>query len=367
MGCLRLLLAVFVVVEHAPLFGTLKLMPGDIAVEIFFMLSGFYMALVLDTKYGARSWTEIRVFYASRFWRLWPTFILTTLAAHAWWLFHYLRLGHEPLSAGPILEWSDPWFAAAVRFSNLVMIGQDVPSWFHVSQAHGVHLTFGPPRTLPDGSLWVGYARRIGQAWSIGTEVWFYFAAPFLMRARTAVLATIAAAGLALRYSMETHGLVAYFFFPAQLPLFLAGAMMYRLRGRTALRHPALAALPMIAITLCTIACIEWSSGAQFRWLVYFLVGTGLPALFLQTKDWRADRSIGELSYPIYIVHLLVLAVLRAAAGRFGIDVTGGVLLAVVIPLAYGLCRFVERPIDAWRQTRFQGSVVQPAAERLAA
>ena len=303
--------------QHCATFGTLKLMRGNMAVEIFFVLSGFYMALVLDTKYGTRSWNEISGFYASRFFRLWPTFILTTLAAHALWLFEYVYLGHPPLDAGPVLEWSGPWFAAAVRFSNLFMIGQDVPSWFHVSQAHGLHLTFGQPEALADGSIWAGHALEIGPAWSIGTEIWFYLVAPFLMRGRTGVLATIALAGLGLRYYMETRGALAYFFFPAQLPLFLAGAMAYRLRDQVLLKHRAVGALPLIAVLTWTVARIDGDSGMQLKWLVYGSVAAGMPALFRQTKGWRVDRAIGRALIPC--VHRAHASAGRAPSGSWTI------------------------------------------------
>jgi len=352
MGCLRLFLAVAVVVEHAPLFGTVRLFGGTNAVEIFFMLSGFYMALVLDGKYGTASWTEISTFYLSRFFRLWPTFLLTTLAGYALWLVHYVRLGHAPMAAGPIMEWAGVPFAIAARFSNVFMIGQDVPSWFHVSEAGGLRLTFGMPWTLPDGSLWAGYAREIGPAWSIGTEIWFYLLAPFLMRARSAALLVLAAAGLGLRYYMvEMRGLTGYFFFPTQLPLFLAGALAYRARDTTFLKHRAMALLPLIVVLGWTAAQWVVSIDRMFNWAFYLVIALGLPALFASTKDYARDRTIGELSYPVYIVHMLLAGLLSATLRRWNLTATGELLLLLVLPVSYAIFQFVERPVDRWRQT----------------
>ena len=51
-GKLRLILAMSVVIVHtSPLFG-LTLVGGRGAVECFFVISGFYMSLVMRTKYG---------------------------------------------------------------------------------------------------------------------------------------------------------------------------------------------------------------------------------------------------------------------------------------------------------------------------
>lgn len=351
MGCLRLFLAMCVVVEHLPLSGTVKVFGGTTSVEIFFMLSGFYMALVLDGKYGTHSWTQISGFYLSRFFRLWPTFILTTLGCYALWLFHYVRLGHAPMSAGPILEWAGLPFAIAVRFSNVFMIGQDLPSLFHVSEAGGLRLTFEMPWTLPDGSLWAGYAREIGPAWSIGTEIWFYLLAPFLMRARSSTLLMLGAAGLALRfYMVEVRGLTGYFFFPTQLPLFLAGALAYRARNTSLLKHRAMAMLPLFIVLSWTAVLFVTSLDRRFNWPLYLLIALGLPALFTATKDYKTDRTIGELSYPVYIVHMLLASLLATALKRWQLAATGEQLLLLVLPVAYGIFHFVERPIDRWRQ-----------------
>lgn len=351
MGFLRLLLAVCVVVQHVPLFGHVRLMSGVAAVEMFFMISGFYMALVLDGKYGSDSWHDVSSFYIARFLRLWPLFILTTLAGYAWWGIQYAVIGREPMSAGQILEWAGPWFAAAVRFSNIFMIGQDIPSWFHVSKA-GAQLTFGLPVTLADGSLWAGYAREIGQAWSIGTEIWFYLLAPFLLRARSAALAAIIAASLALRFFMESVlDLYGYFFLPAQLGLFLVGSLGYRVGKRMHFRpSKAAASTAATALLVYTVASAFGTLDIRHRWGLYPFVALGLPSIFAYTKRSSFDRTIGELSYPIYIVHSLVMHVASAVLKRVGVQVTGELLLLLVVPLSYGLNLYLERPVDAWRQ-----------------
>jgi len=70
MGGLRLTLALCVVVAHvAPRWPQL-LIRGDLAVEIFFMISGFYMALVLSTTYR----TSKIEFWVARLLRIFPLY-----------------------------------------------------------------------------------------------------------------------------------------------------------------------------------------------------------------------------------------------------------------------------------------------------
>ena len=76
MGMLRVALAMAVVLSHLPL-ATLQFMSGGLAVQGFFIVSGFYMALVLDGKYK-----DVGLFYSNRLLRLFPTyFVMMALTA----------------------------------------------------------------------------------------------------------------------------------------------------------------------------------------------------------------------------------------------------------------------------------------------
>src|SRR4051812_1810715 len=73
MGLLRFLLASSVVFSHLGTVAGLDLIGGWRAVQVFFMVSGFYMALVLDTKYRDLSY---RGFISSRALRIFPAYYL---------------------------------------------------------------------------------------------------------------------------------------------------------------------------------------------------------------------------------------------------------------------------------------------------
>src|ERR1700749_5034265 len=74
MGLMRLVLALSVLRGHTgTLLLGLGLLPDDLAVESFYMISGFYMAMVLNEKYTRQS--DLIIFWQQRFWRLYPTYL----------------------------------------------------------------------------------------------------------------------------------------------------------------------------------------------------------------------------------------------------------------------------------------------------
>ena len=88
MGSLRLSLALFVVFFHAqaysvyaqglpPLETFLPVPDGRTAVQMFYLISGFYMALVLNEKYKTADTNWL--FYSNRFMRLWPAAVIVNL------------------------------------------------------------------------------------------------------------------------------------------------------------------------------------------------------------------------------------------------------------------------------------------------
>lgn len=78
MGSLRLFLALSVAFGH---FGIpLGFPTSDIAVQSFYIISGFYMALVLNEKYGPGSYW---LFISNRLLRLWPTYIAVLVLSFA--------------------------------------------------------------------------------------------------------------------------------------------------------------------------------------------------------------------------------------------------------------------------------------------
>jgi peptidoglycan/LPS O-acetylase OafA/YrhL len=350
MGFVRLLLAVSVVIFHSHSDGGFILLPGALAVEMFFIISGFYMSLVLTEKYDPRTWGGIVTFYQSRFLRLWPTFAVATVVVWVWSAVVTAYVGRPPTDAAVIHQRLYNQFAsAAIMLSNLTMIGQDVPSLFHVSPS-GAVVAFRVESTLPEGWLAVNQTLNIAPAWTVGVEIWFYLLMPFLVRAPTSVLVALMVASGTLRYAMFANELDTTRFFPTQMCLFLVGALAHRL-GVWAPLHCRTTAITNLLVVAC--GCIAFGSTIElsqhFKWVLYGAFAATMYGLFQWSGASSFDRLIGEMSYPVYITHLIVAFIVSVVAKRLGVSSGAVLLLMLVLPLSLALVLFVEMPIARFR------------------
>jgi peptidoglycan/LPS O-acetylase OafA/YrhL len=95
----------------------------------------------------------------------------------------------------------------------------------------------------------------------------------------------------------------------------------------------------------------EWLANTTCISLAFFAI----PALFNLTGRIKADRIIGDLSYPMYLSHLpckwLMLALMGVSASDSAI-VPAWALLLLTTAVAGGLVWLVDYPLDGWRQRR---------------
>ena len=116
MGSLRLLLAISVLIAHSGPISGFSLIGGIEAVEIFFIISGFYMALILNTKYvGVNSYY---LFITNRFLRIFPTYWLVLLLTTFCYLLGYVFYGE----GGPIEQIGN---AAVKKYAECMLSGSE--------------------------------------------------------------------------------------------------------------------------------------------------------------------------------------------------------------------------------------------------
>jgi len=153
----------------------------------------------------------------------------------------------------------------------------------------------------------------LAQAWTLGAELTFYLMAPLLLRSwkigalrMVASLATRMAFVLAL--GTDLNAIWTYTFFPSTLCFFLFGHLVCLASQRwNLLKMPVFGA----ALLACSIAAMTFGSYQGFDsprfWASILCFTIALPAVFEATKKINWMNATGDLSYPVYLVLLMVL------------------------------------------------------------
>lgn len=351
MGLVRFLLAATVVINHTgPLFG-LVFTDAYMAIKVFFIISGFYMSLILSEKYTGPG--QCRLFYSNRFLRLFPVYWVVLLVSLGVSLFFKYFL-HTALLLGPWQAWLPRLTPAALLTlvgANVTVLGQDLLFFSHVAGDGTLHFAWDALyRATPS---W--FFLLIPQAWTISLELLFYALAPWLVRRSTPWLVGLIAVSLAARAGIY----LADFpfdpwkqrFFPVEFGFFLLGILAYRL-------YAALRPVPMPPRLLWTVGGLYLGAIVFYQFLpgamgkeffLYAATVASIPFLFLLTKKMRFDRAIGELSYPIYIAHWTIIMVVEYFCGRRHLP---AIALAATIVFCLALNRLVADPIERYRQRR---------------
>lgn len=360
MGMVRVALAMAVVLSHLPL-ASYKFLSGGLAVQAFFIISGFYMALVLDGKYK-----DAGLFYSNRLLRLFPTyFVMVALTAGAVYLFGASATMSPDLMR---IAFSDPVTAFVLTIENIVMVGQEMLFWFAIDPESGA-LIWDPSGPLPSETTIVAWQGLfVPQSWSLSMELMFYAIAPFLARAGWKWIAALCALSIGLRLGGALLP-VDYLlwqgrFFPAALFLFLLGMLAHKaLPLAERLPHAVgwITALAVLAFIVC-FPLLGWTD-VKLRWAVYAVFAATTPFIFSAFKDNALDRWVGDLSYPIYMTQLLVIGAVLIYQPPFGMwPAIGG-----TIALSVAMLLLIDHPVDRWRQRRASAKREAAAAPGAAA
>lgn len=346
MGFIRTLLALVVVMGHIP--GAPVLVGGRNAVQMFYVISGFLMSYVLVERLSYRSTTA---FYVNRYLRLYPIY----LAVIALTFMSCLAFATRP----QLLEvyQQAPWSASVwLVLSNLLMVGQD---WIMFAGVHANQLAFSMNFRESDVALWQGLLAP--QAWTLGVELSFYVIAPFIL-GRRFWLWMLLVLSLVLRLYLIKIGVGMndpwdYRFFPTELALFVSGALVHQVMRPLYARYLDASLQYRCGLWACAmllLAILFYSSiplPALLKSAALFaLFLPCLPLIFVVQSQSRLDRAVGELSYPIYIGHWLVIETVQEVLT----DQSDTLLLMVCVisatlAFAYALNRWIGTPVERWR------------------
>ncbi len=357
-GLVRTLLAISVVFAHSSLVRGYNIANGLIAVQSFYIISGFYKALILNAKYTGRN--GIWLFATNRFFRLYPIYWLMLLLSLG--VSTYCYMTHGPQSGLYLRAWTEHngelsllqrWYLVGV---NLFLFGQDSTLFLKLTQPGLLAPTRDFYATAPPLHSFL----FVPQAWTLGVELLFYCVAPLIVRRSMAFMLSIISVSLVLRVTLMGMGLSndpwTYRFFPAELALFCGGGVAYRIYRMLPTAKLTVAWIPpMMTFGIITaLLLFNYLPGPYIvrQWIFYIALILSLPFMFIYSKDYRVDRFIGELSYPIYISHHLICMILSTHlnGSMFGaVTVVASVLVAITLQI------LVQEPIDKFRRNRMTG------------
>jgi peptidoglycan/LPS O-acetylase OafA/YrhL len=318
---------------------------GYLAVDLFFVLSGFVMAMNYGQAFASGPWAAAyRTFLGRRIARIYPLYLAATVAGFILVLLGWL--GYE--ATVPV---------GVALAANLLMV-----------QAWGIGASFDSP------------------AWSISTEWAAYLAFPVLVTATafgrptrawiSGALCVVALAGLCalgppfaqaynLRAPLNLNGY--WYALPVLrcIPEFTLGLLAYRLASTGAGRRLAASRwiAPLLCVLIVGLLALRRSDLAVvlgFALLVPSVVSDAhWPGTFLAS---RPIEFLGTLSYSIYLTHKLAYGLLSAIYSRAhaaGIphaeSIAAITCIVLTIPIAYVAYRTIEVPSRRWLRTLFEG------------
>jgi peptidoglycan/LPS O-acetylase OafA/YrhL len=311
---------------------------GPAGVEFFFVLSGFILTYTYrDVFARGLASSAVRTFWVARFARVYPLYALTLLASIAVGALGYLPEALPPQGFWPIL---------------------------------GAHVALVQTWDLAH----MGIAFRFNRVdWSISDEALFYalfplLAWPLLRRTREISSLLLYAAGLTATDVIVNVLLwphvderIAYVFPPLRVADFGVGMVLAAayLRGLRGARRPLATLIEIVTLCGCAgaIAALPLL-GTSTAVGPYFLPLSGLVVTIFALGTGAISRALshpvlvylGEISFALYLVHVLVLAFVPSAS-----PLAFALALAASLGVAALAHELFEKPLRDRIRARFAG------------
>jgi peptidoglycan/LPS O-acetylase OafA/YrhL len=312
-GITALLVAVYhfedLAVRFLPQASSMFFSKCYLMVDIFFIMSGFIITHVYqETFCRGVSANSFKRFVAARFARIYPMHLFALLVV----LLSFLASGAEP----DVIQ--DP----AAIFSNLLLI-----------HSFGIHDSF--TWNVP--------------SWSISAEWWSYMLFPFLVMAidkwKTIAIPllflTATVAYLAMMYWLPRSGV----FYPPGIPVpqdlnltfdygylrgisgFMVGMVLYKLYESKAAQVVFGSDGVFGVLAACTVVGLHFAVPdiAMIPVFAGLVISTACnKGAIHRLFQSRPLQFIGEISYSIYMLHVIIIFAALEILGSFGIVLAGG-------------------------------------------
>lgn len=310
------------------------------------------MALILNEKYSS-----YKTFFVNRLLKLLPAYwivLLLTLIVMA--------LGYAVLGNGLVLQQfiqNNAGFSLSTMcfllISNLLISGQNL-AMFLTANTHGL-LEFTSNYLATRVSL--HEYMFVPQAWTLCIEMTFYLIAPFLVKRNYKIIFGFMGLSIATRLFLYSIGLkhdpFIFRFFPNELLFFLTGILAYKIytkiRDNEFIKKYAIYfSIFLLGYVLLYqyIPCTDMIK----KIFLYSAIAPLMPIVFVQFKNIKWDRAIGDLSYLVYISHFLIIDIFKIFGNVPFID-KNCTLLVLISTLVFSvlLNKIVIEKIENYRQS----------------
>ncbi|MFJ9534502.1 acyltransferase family protein [Herbaspirillum sp. NPDC101396] len=271
LGTLRLLLAFGVVASHTHGYIFSRYPDtGIIAVVTFFFISGYLIPAAFQTHYTNGSvLIRIRNYLVNRLLRIYPIY----------------------------------WIAGTLALAVIILKGQTANYDLSIKSLVQNALLLG----LNQETLWHNDTKLIGPAWTLDIEMQFYLLTPMLVLLRQQLprfffwlVCGVSFAGVVLLIKPVGSSSIDRSIFPYFI-FFCLGMLAYEQRKRIP-GFVRSCTWRVLLITFGLAAMFVASRPEQTQWLLASLMLL-LTLPLLPQPSSRKDRYLGDLSYPVFVLH----------------------------------------------------------------
>lgn len=324
---------------------------GYLAVDFFFLLSGFVLAYAYDDRWDKMT---LKDFFKRRIVRLQPMIVIGSVLGAL--LFYF--------QVSPGMGWGGI---------------SDVPLW-KVILVMIIGFTLIPVGRSLDIRGWIEMHPLNGPAWSLFFEYIANIAyALVLRRVSKAVLTAlvIIAAGVTIHFALtnENGDIIGGWsiieieqlkigFIRLAFP-FLAGLLLARIAKLRYTKN----AFMWASILLVGLMCVPHLGGENYIWnrlfelicliVVFpFIIWLGAGGKVQGKKASQFCKFLGDISYPIYITHFPIVYVYMAWVTNNNVTLQQGIpwgigVVVISVIVAYTSMRFYDIPVREWLRKKF--------------
>jgi peptidoglycan/LPS O-acetylase OafA/YrhL len=336
-GTFRYILAALVLMGHV--FAYRPVNVGVAAVVNFFVVSGYVMTLLIRNNYP-RLGKPTLYFYADRFLRIFPQYLLYVLITQ-------ICLLYIPFAFFSLFFRGE--FSPGFFLLNVLIVPVN---YFFVSPAFYTRLLVPP-------------------AWSLGLEEQFYWLFPPLVfkpwigRALTLLSAIVFATAVGDFINGEIWG---FRLLPGVLFMFMMGKNLADFNA-TRSKEALWTSVALYLFCVVMLVCVSFQWEPLEGYVIHELIGlvAGYPVIALLSKLPRRkwDESIGHCSYGVFLNHVLIVNLMAHFRFFMGdLHEIAAVALVLSTVASFASYHLVEKFVSRFRMKirARQGEAIRPVA-----